>query len=514
LNKQKIIFQFTDKTLTVYQWSSAGLLTDSVYYLNNDEDLVLFTETVRSWSGFISYVLLNLSSEEYHEEQFPHILGKDRKLMLERKLNKLFSGSDYTHYNFLKRQKTGRKDDLFLLSGITDTAAIDPYIDVLTGFQIEISGVYSTPLIINDIIKPLNHASQVLVIATGKPTEDNLPFRQTFLNDSLIRFNRLTSIALSGNSEELATKFHREIQRTWQYLNNRRELKPGVNLEVILIVPESVEAALKTQPETPQCQYIFVKLDELVKHHQAENKIQQPNFASLTAFLLANKAHRAPHYKPEKLAFIHKHQQLKRFLLAVSIIFGVVTLGLTTSNFVKSHQIDQESQQLRQTLSNNSMEVSTLQGWFEDRQTSPEKMKSVVTTARELTKTNPLPRPIFEIISTAYTNFSDLSLNILEWKIVSASENNDKNNFNLPTKTNSVLITIEGEVIDFDGNYRRAIERVRSFVSKLKNHSSIALVTVHKLPLDISPTTSVNRSVADKTAPAFTLDIQLKPGVL
>jgi hypothetical protein len=514
LNKQKIIFQFTDKTLTVYRWSNTGLLTDSVYYLNNDEDLVLFTETVQIWSGFVSYVLLNLSSEEYHEEQLPHIQGKDRKLMLERKLNKLFSGSDYTHYNFLKRQKMGRKDDLFLLSGITDTAAIDPYIDVLTGFQIEISGVYSTPLIINDIIKPLNHASQVLVIATGKPAEDRLPFRQTFLNGSLIHFNRLTSITVSGDPEELAEKFHREIQRTWQYLNNRRELKPEVDLEVILIVPDFVETALKAQPETPHCQYVFVKLKELVNHHHAENKIQQPNFASLTAFLLGNKAHRAPHYKPEKLAFIRRHQQLRRYLLAASIILGVVTLGLTTNNFIKSHQIDQTNQQLRQTLSNNSMEVSTLQGWFEDRHTSPEKMKSVVTTARELTKTNPLPRPIFEIISGGYENFSDLSLNILEWNIISAAENNDKNNFNLSAASNPVLINIEGEVLNFDGNYRRAIERIESFADNIKNHNSIALVTVQKLPLEINSTTNVSRSVAERTAPIFSLDIQLKPGVL
>ena len=167
--KQKIIFQFTDKTLTVYQWSGAGQVTDSVYYLHNPEDHQRFAETAINWATSIGYILLNLSSEEYHQEQLPHIQGKDRQLMLERKLKKLFPNSDYTHYRFLKREKTGRRDDIYQLSGVTDTVAIEPYVDLINGHQIEIKGVYSTPLIIHNIIKPLKSASQVLVIATGKP---------------------------------------------------------------------------------------------------------------------------------------------------------------------------------------------------------------------------------------------------------------------------------------------------------------------------------------------------------
>ena len=199
--KQKIIFQFTDKTLTVYRWSAAGQVTDSVYYLHNPEDHQRFAETAVNWTTSVGYILLNLSSEEYHEEQLPHVQGKDRQLMLERKLKKLFPNSDYTHYRFLKRDKIGRRDDVYQLSGVTDTVAIEPYIDIINGHQIEIRGVYSTPLIIHDIIKPLKPASQVLVIATGKPGENNLPFRQTYLDGKLVHFNRLTAISFENQGD-------------------------------------------------------------------------------------------------------------------------------------------------------------------------------------------------------------------------------------------------------------------------------------------------------------------------
>ena len=72
-------------------------------------------------------------------------------------------------------------------------------------------------------------------------------------------FNRLTSITTSGEPDDLAKKFNREIERTWQYLNNRREISPGVDLEVILIVPDNVESALNRPPSSsplpiPLCQ--------------------------------------------------------------------------------------------------------------------------------------------------------------------------------------------------------------------------------------------------------------------
>lgn len=516
MNKQKIIYQFTDKTLTVYQWSGGELFTDSVYYLHNPEDLGLFTQNIHNWAGIIGYVLLNLSSEEYHEEQLPHILGKDRKLMLERKLSKLFPDSDYTHYNFLKRQKTGRRDDIFLLSGITDTEVIEPYIDVINSHQIEISGVYSTPLIINNIIKPLKHEKQVLVIATGKPTDDRLPFRQTFLNGKLIHFNRLTSITTSGEPDDLAKKFNREIERTWQYLNNRREISSTDNLEVILIVPDNVESALNAQPHDPHCQYRFAKLDQLIKLHQAENKIEHPHFASFTAFLLGKSVHKIPHYKPKKLAFVRIHQQAKRYLLVASILLAVLTLGITGSNLLKNHHMNKTSIEMNQTLSENSINIGSLQSWFKDRKASPEKMETVVTTARNLTKTNPLPQFIFEIIGSSYENYNDLSINLLEWKTVSTTEDYDEtsnneyvNDTNKSTPSNGILITLEGEVINFKGNYRQAIERIQAFSNDLNKLEKVASVNIRKLPLDINPTTNISRSIADQTAPSFAIDVRL-----
>jgi hypothetical protein len=283
-----------------------------------------------------------------------------------------------------------------------------------------------------------------------------------------------------------------------------------------------VEFALKARPLVPHCQYLFVKLEELITLHQAENKIQHPHFASFTAFLLGKTAHKKPHYKPKKLVFVRLHQQIKRYLLAASVLLAITTLGITGSNLLKSHSMGKASLQLNQDLSDNSTNIETLQSWFGIRKTSPEKMEAVVITARKLTEANPLPKPIFEIISRGYENYNDLSLNILEWERVSVSEESSNNvsshkgmdTLEVTSSANKVLIKLEGEVLNFQGNYRQAIERIQAFADTLKNLTSVELVNVLKLPLDINPATNISRSISDQTAPAFALELQINSEAL
>ena len=73
----------------------------------------------------------------------------------------------------------------------------------------------------------------------------------------------------------------------------------------------------------------------------------------------------------------------------------------------------------------NSDNIDSLQSWFEARKTSPEKMETIVTTARKLTETNPHPESIFKIISSSYSNYSDLSLKTVEWKTINLNRKQD-----------------------------------------------------------------------------------------
>ena len=226
-------------------------------------------------------------------------------------------------------------------------------------------------------------------------------------------------------------------------------------------------------------------------------------------------------YKPKKLVFVRLHHQTKRYLLAASIFLAIVTFGVIGSNEIKSNKIKKTNQQMNQTLLDGSANIEKLQSWFNAHQSSPMKMESVVSTARKLTAGNPLPQHIFKVISGGYENFNDLSLNTLEWKTVLASINNTQTpnhqealNTEESTPSNTILVTLEGEVLNFHGNYRHAIERIQAFVRNLKSLDPVTSITIHKLPLDINPTTKISRSIADQTAPSYALDVELHAGAL
>ncbi len=540
MKKEKTIFRFTDQKLLVYRWADEQLSIEACYSLHEPESESLFDETSQHWKDTFGYILLDLSSEEFHQEQLPHIHGKDRNRMLERKLNKLFPTSEYTSFKLLERQKTDRRDDLYLLAGVTEISTIEPYMDILVAQGIEICSVYSMPLLIPEIIKPLNREAQAIVIVAEQEVEGKLTYRQTFYDKDRPYFSRVSSTE-SDDSEQLAATINREIERTWQYLNSRRMLTQGGELQVLLIVPRAVGAALDISARAENCSYVFVRPAELVAHHGASDIAEQVNFTSLAAFMLGKKPRRKAHYKPEKLAFFRRHQQLNRYLFAASITAVVLSLAIFTNSFLTARSIDQSANQLGIRLASTGEQLQTLQDWFKDRDTSPEKMRSVVTAARNLAKPNPLPSQVFEVISAGYQHFDDLSITALEWKVVAVAwqgglfnENDggdlqsavtsqqrveasmdpeDDSGLDLsspPNPTKKVQVMLAGEIDNFSGNYRLAIERIESFAKVLELHEAVAQVAIKKLPLDIHPSTDVNRSVAERAPPSFEIEFEIE----
>jgi hypothetical protein len=79
---------------------------------------------------------------------------------------------------------------------------------------------------------------------------------------------------------------------------------------------------------------------------------------------------------------------------------------------------------------------------------------------------------------------------------------------------NKVLIKLEGEVLNFQGNYRQAIEHIQAFSDELNNLASVELVNILKLPLDINPATNISRSISVQTAPTFALEFQINSEAL
>lgn len=531
MNKHKRIFSFSDAHLHVYRVTSGRLSVEASFDLKDPAALDSFSQTARAWSDEKACLLLNLPGEEYYEETLPHVTGKDRALMVERKIGKLFPDTDYVHYQHLRREKTGRRDDIYFVAGVPDTNAIDAYLDVLVASNVEIVGTYSVPMLLGRAIKPIRHDTQVLVVSIE--TEDSrLSLRQTFIDRDRIAFSRHT--ALAATAEDIAPRLREDVERTWQFLNSRRQLEPNTVLQVLLIVPPTLQGMLTGEPPAAHCRYEFVDPALLAGQHELQHQEGPVGITSLAAYLVGKQTRLNPHYHPEKLLYYRRHQQVRRGLATVTAIAALITLSLGGSNMWQAYHLNRAAQQLTHAGEQEAQALDTMRESALLQDVSPEEMRDVVTATRTLSATNPMPGKIFTLVSKHYADFSDLSLTLLEWRaapgdqatklLESSASDQSTSSVAAPVSAvinrvagesaNSVVITLGGEITSFAGNYRQVIGRIQAFARVLDQAPEIEAVRIHQLPLNIDPSAKLSRSLADQTPPAFVLKLLLHPGAL
>ena len=523
----------SDNRLTVYVCGSREVRRFGNYDFSDQSDSRRFLEQVNFFKGRKNYVLLDVSVEDYHLEQLPHVRGTDRKRLLTRKLEKYFPDSDYCYSELAKRLKVGRRDDIYAFSGIADSSAIDPVIDAIANNDIDISGVYSLPLLTKTLISPLIHDDQVLVFSCEEQG-GRYSFRQTFVDNGHLYFSRQTSIS---SSVDLAVdQFRKEIDRTWQYLNNKRVLAAKDRMQLILLIPDDFRKRLRNVAVAPHSEYLFVDLVELASNHGWCADKRLINIPAMASFLLAKKAPKTVHYHPKGLTFFHQHQKINRCLRNASLIVVLAVILLTAMNYrgyqraaVQGESLIQAQKKAMDALALH--EVSTTSG-----EASPQKLQSLVHAYKSVSSAGSSPDVIFSILSKSFANYSDLKISDIEWSIKAVEQdgkpsiNDSMDDYSIngelsPTgitgtfihdstkqalsTRQDIVLNIEGSVRNFKGDYRRSINRIKSLSSHLDAQNSVKNVLVTKLPLNIDSSSKTSRTLSSALIPDFSIRVTL-----
>ena len=155
----------SDSQLTVYSYSSHAISLQKVYELDVPESLAAFSNYLQEDQQRTLSLLLDVSCEDYYEEQLPHVRGRDQALLLARKVAKFFPEEGFAHTALLSRLKTGRRDDVYLISGIADCSTLDPVINILADNDVALQDVYSLPQLAAELIEPVEHSEKLLVVS-------------------------------------------------------------------------------------------------------------------------------------------------------------------------------------------------------------------------------------------------------------------------------------------------------------------------------------------------------------
>ena len=88
-------------------------------FANDEAGLAAFSTYLRDWQNIPTRIVVDLIEEDLRVETLPHLRGRDRRVVLERRLSQLYRATPFRLAVLQGRETTGRRDDIALCTAIT-----------------------------------------------------------------------------------------------------------------------------------------------------------------------------------------------------------------------------------------------------------------------------------------------------------------------------------------------------------------------------------------------------------
>jgi len=507
----KHLLYLTSNHLAAYYWAS-GNLSDSHMFTNDAEGWEAFAAYLSNKPGTRVYLLADLIEEDFHRELLPHVAGQARKNLHQRRLSQHYRDTPYRHMAFQGRDKTGRKDDQLLFSGLTNATLLKPWADVILAQKLPFVGIYSPALLGVDIIKQLHLDDDHLLLVTLLPGG----LRQSYYQKHTLKFSRLAPA--ESNRTNFAGTVATETAKTLQFLANSRLLPRGAATHLVIFTQGlEIPQLQATCPDTPTLRHTFLAIDDVTLSPKFRH-ISFPLKSSDLLFLgLLNQKAPAHHYAPSDHMRIYHLWQTRLGLYGLSVV--TLLAGLCWAGWGALNILEYREQTDQMNADNKAAEVRYNVTQFDMPKTSvsAQTMKSVVNITDMIRQNNPSPTTLIETLSHVLDRLPNINIDRLEWRVDETNPSSiDPNNaeaqadaqppiegsspsailVGVPTKPFQTLL-VEGQVLLFRHNYRDALQNFQQLTAELSKNSQLH-VEVTRSPLDIRPTANLEEKVGDE----------------
>lgn len=525
---RKQLLYLTNDQLTAYQWEK-GSHSTGLSFPNDETGWEAFSRHLAGSQNTPTYLLADLIEEDFQRDSLPHVLGRSRRALVQRRLGQLYRDTPYRQAIRQGREEQGRKDDRMLFSALTNTELLKPWLDAILKQKTPLAGIYSPALLSAALTKKLGIASDNLLLVTHQSSG----LRQTFFQGSALKFSRLTPLA-DHNPDAIADATARETANTQQFLASARLLPRGTTLDaVILTHGEGLSRLQSTCQDAPAMAHRFLDLADAA----ALLGLKNPGSVSLCdpLFLtLLGRALPASHYAQaeQTRCFSLWQARLAFYILSAGIVTGALLSA--GSNSLEARQHYQQSRQMIMEAGVAQSQYQAIIRSLPHTAASPQNMKAAVNIEQMISRNAPEPVQLLGTVSRALDALPQIRVNQLHWQASTEAESADSPQpeaapapppvagaqeiapaitlIGIPKKPNQTLL-IEGEVTPFGNNYRTALESVRLFAAELSKNKQLH-VKVTQSPLDIAPTAKLAGKAGNEDADSkarFKLKLILRP---
>jgi len=487
---RRLILLATPRQIGVLDWRPGNMHWLGEYSAS-EAGLAAFRQLLLGHANLPVLLVADTVDEDYRSETLPHVQGRARDELLERKLKQVFRNARFTGSWQQTREKLGRRDDRYLLATLTDGDWLVPWITLLHREQVPLYGITPMAMACQHLLARLKVSEQHVLLACRFSNG----LRLSYYNDGLLRFSRLIG---ADTPNQLAVNAADEIAKTQLYLTGQRILPREARLHVLLLDAsgqlDSAQSALNADPAFSTR---LVDLHSLTRALRIPEDFlaATPEIAPLAAIAGESlQLNLAPH------ELLRRHSEF-RWRQGLNMAAGIVAAaGLTVSAayWLNVQGLHEQALQLHAETRREELRHAAIVKDFPALAARPDELGPTLTLATQLSRMpldfNALFIPLGQALAV-HPQVVVKSLTLQE------------------SAEGMAEVTLDARLADFDGNYRAAMALIDNLVAQLAATPGVAAVERVSSPVNTAPTATLSGKTLGEIAPEesrFTLSLQLR----
>ncbi|MFN3238356.1 MAG: hypothetical protein ACE37D_15020 [Pseudomonadales bacterium] len=520
------IFYFSGFRMTVFDWDEKTLI-DSREFMPDSQGLKDFEYLLKNSLKIPGKLLVDMIEEDFRRETMPHVGLTDRKGLLDRLIDKHYRDETYVHAKILGRSKLGRKDDRVLLSALTNTSLLAPWLERLEKHGERLAGIWSIPLLTDKLLKPIvNEDKHALIVSR----QVRSALRNSYFQDGKLLLSRQAKFDQDmwdkEDFEGVIANLERGTIEIYNFLQNQRIMEGDDHLNVYCILnEEQLSDARALASNTEQIHYAFLSLEQLFNHFGIQNHAGRGADA-LFAYLCTRTNPLYDHYATDDQKSTYYQYLVDKFVTQVTEIGSLVFITAAVVFALNSLKLGQQTEQLNTQINLLRAEYNEKYAAMSSELETAEQIKTSVELVERLERSaQQAPHRYFSDLGGILNRpqFANLRLTQIDWQKrpspevtqllinheLSLSEENDpylRENLMQEyfdeldqegTPGLKATMTLVGRVITEGRSYRSTIGAMDLFVAELENLPGVEDVLLLTTAVDVRDTSRFTGRVGE-----------------
>lgn len=470
-----------------------GKLGPGQNFARSEEGKQAFGKLLHDHPQVPVYLMVDSVEEDYHAEILPHTSGSARQELVLRKLKQLYRNTPYYTAWIQGREQNKRRDDHYLFAALTNADVLRPWMETLHGFQAPLEGIYLLPMVTQDLLAALKLLGPDLLVVS----KHNGGLRQSFFQGKQLKASRLALADLehSISAEDLAA----DVVKTRLYLNSLRLISREAKMTVLLLdADDDMEELHQHLQDDPGFGSTLRLTRDELSTALGGAPLLSPYALHMTMLGLKHPENNLAPFIETRFFWQHQYQFM---LYAASAAVTAIALVWSGTNLYQRHLLDHATQQLEKEAQGLQSRYVEITKTFPQAPASAENLEKAVQIAMHIKQDSRTPARAMLVVSRALESSPEVALSKLSWKYGAASQGTEKTGTGVASHGGaagwSESVLVQGEIRQFQGDYRSAMSSVNRFAEIMAHDPGIASVSVIQMPLNIHSSTALSGNTQD-----------------